>query len=128
MGLPTDPRWPPDPRAQLRVVTGRIEGAPDVLDLLEALLDAKVDDAGAILLPKDLSAFSELVLTRAQNIETLRAEGRRVVEQVERLVCGLYEVPDDLTDEVIAHAVRRAAGGEGPARGVEPQRRAVTTR
>jgi hypothetical protein len=31
------------------------------------------------------------------------------VEQVERLVCALYDVPADLTEDVVAHAVARAA-------------------
>ena len=37
------------------------------------------------------------------------AEARVQVEQVERLVCALHGVPDELTEAVVEHAVRRAA-------------------
>jgi len=37
------------------------------------------------------------------------ASGFDVVEAAERLVCALYAVPPELTDEVVAHAVARAA-------------------
>jgi hypothetical protein len=35
-------------------------------------------------------------------------EGRVLVEVAERLVRALYAIPEDLTDEVVAHAVARA--------------------
>lgn len=90
--------------------TGRIEGDPARLDLLEQLLAGKAtDDAGAILLPRDLDAFERLARERAEHVRDLLAEGRRLVEEVERLVCALYDVPPDLTEEVVAHAVARAA-------------------
>src|SRR5204863_2445403 len=34
-------------------------------------------------------------------VNELLREGRRLVEEVERLVCALYAVPDDLTEEVV---------------------------
>ena len=36
-------------------------------------------------------------------------KGGDLVEQVERLVCAIYDVPDDLADQIVAHAVRRAS-------------------
>jgi len=38
----------------------------------------------------------------------LLGEGRRLVEEIERLVCALYDLPAELTDAVVAHAVARA--------------------
>ncbi|MGH3093283.1 MAG: hypothetical protein ACRDOG_13285, partial [Gaiellaceae bacterium] len=87
----------------------RVEGPPGRLDLLaEVLGDRSPDDLAGVLLPKDLAAFEGRVAERAKVVGGLLADGRRLVEDVERLVCALYEVPDELTDEVVAHAVRRA--------------------
>jgi len=47
----------------------------------------------------------------AAEVSALLADGRRLVEQVERLVCGLYDLPAELTDAVIEHAVKRARAG-----------------
>lgn len=33
------------------------------------------------------------------------------MEQIERLVCALYDVPAELTNAVVAHAVARAGSG-----------------
>jgi hypothetical protein len=41
--------------------------------------------------------------SRPAAVEKLKA-----LERVERLVCALYDVPDDLTEQVVAHAVRRS--------------------
>ena len=98
--------------------TGRITGDPPVLDLLQTVLDARTEDPGGVLLPKDLDAFAMLVEARTAEIAELLMEGRRLVEEVERLVCALYAVPDELTDEVIEHAVRRARSA-GPENGSE---------
>lgn len=35
------------------------------------------------------------------------------MEKVERLVCALYGLPGELTDEVAAHAVARAGSAAG---------------
>ena len=43
--------------------------------------------------------------------QALVEEGRLLVELVERLVCRLYDVPDKLTERVIASAVARAGAG-----------------
>jgi hypothetical protein len=92
-----------------RQETATISGDPARLDLLELLLGGKAPaDLGAVLLPKDLGAFERLVEKRTALVAGLLAEGRRLVEEVERLVCALYDVPDDLADEVVAHAVERA--------------------
>jgi hypothetical protein len=89
--------------------TARVEGDPARLDLLERLLGGRAtEDLGAVLLPKDLDAFERLAAERAEAVRALLAEGRELVERVERLVCALYDVPADLTDEVVAHAVERA--------------------
>ncbi len=89
--------------------TARVAGDPARLDLLEELLGGKApDDLAAILLPRDLDAFEERSREREKLVGDLLAEGRRLVEEVERLVCALYELPDELTDEVVAHAVARA--------------------
>ncbi|MBY0395808.1 MAG: hypothetical protein K2X91_04965 [Thermoleophilia bacterium] len=97
--------------------TGRIQGPPPLLDLVEALLDRDDgSDPSRLPLPKDLDDFRRAVEGRtAEVIELLRA-ARSMVEEVERLVCALYGLPDDVTQEVVDHAVRRAAraarGGE----------------
>ncbi len=79
------------------------------LDLLEGMLDGRApDDLPAVLLPRHAQAFELLVRERETIVRELLAEGRRLVEEVERLVCALYDVPEDLADEVVAHAVRRA--------------------
>lgn len=41
-------------------------------------------------------------------VHDLLAEGRRLVEEVERLVCAFYDLLDELTEKVVAYAVARA--------------------
>jgi hypothetical protein len=90
--------------------TGRVEGPERRLDLLEEILGrGPVEDVRAVVLPRDLEAFEALAAQRARVVSDLLAEGRRLVEEVERLVCALYGLPDELADEVVAHAVGRAA-------------------
>jgi hypothetical protein len=104
-----------------REETGRIVGDPARLDLLAELVGAgPVADATTILLPKDLAAFDSLADDRATLVRGLLREGRALVERVERLVCGLYGMPEDLTEAVVDHAVARAARGSGTA-GAAPQ-------
>jgi len=96
-----------------RKETARVAGDGERLDLLEEVVGERVpDDLGAVQLPKDLLAFEQRASEQSRVVGALLAEGRRLVEEVERLVCALYEVSDELTEEVVAHAVRRA---EGPA-------------
>jgi hypothetical protein len=99
-----------------RKETARVVGSKTRLDLLEEVLGGRQpDDLGAVLLPKDLDAFEREVDSRRDLVRRLLRDGRRLVEQVERLVCELYGLPADLTDEVVAHAVARAARSASPA-------------
>jgi hypothetical protein len=88
---------------------GRVEGGASRLDVLETVLAGKrTDDVGEVLLPADLAAFEKEVADRTKLVSDLLAQGRKLVEEVERLVCALYGLPDNLTDEVVDHAVQRA--------------------
>jgi hypothetical protein len=90
-------------------VTGRVAGDPSRLDLLEHILGGKADEHVLdTLLPKDVAAFAARVEERRQLVTSLLAQGRDLVERIERLVCAVYDVPDDLTEQVVEHAVRRA--------------------
>jgi hypothetical protein len=92
-----------------RVETAYVTGPKDRLDLLEEVLGTKPPaDLPAVLLPRDLDRFDALATRRLETVSNLLAGGRSLVEEVERLVCALYEVPSRLTEEVIAHAARRA--------------------
>ncbi len=92
--------------------TGRIEGEPAALDLLETSLGRRVVESPAdVLLPKDIGAFHDRAEARAREVKGLLGDGRVLVEKVERLVCALYDLPAGLTDEVVAHADARAARG-----------------
>jgi hypothetical protein len=90
--------------------TGRVVGDPARLDLLAEIVgDGPVDDISAVLLPKHTGRFDADERERAVLVAELLATGRRLVEKVERLVCRLYDVPPDLTEAVVAHALSRAA-------------------
>jgi hypothetical protein len=92
-----------------KAITATLSGSQERLDLVEELLAGKAhDDLPSLLLPRNLDRFQQLADRRIAEVQALLDEGRRLVEEVERLVCALYEVPDDLTEEVVAHAVRRA--------------------
>ena len=85
------------------------DSAPTALRVcLEALGRQGAREPRELLLPRNLEAFEKRIGERAKLVAGLLAEGRRMVEEVERLVCALYDVPGDLTEEVVAHAVRRA--------------------
>ena len=89
--------------------TGRVVGEGRRLDLLEEIVgSAMVGDVGSILLPRDLDAFDRDVAALATSVQGLLDEGRAKVEHVERLVCSLYGLDDDLTNAVVEHAVDRA--------------------
>jgi hypothetical protein len=89
--------------------TGRITGDVSRLDLLEAMLGAgPVTDVAPVVLPKDAAAHAARRRARVAEVRRLLAEGRELVEQIERLVCALYDLPPELADEVVAHAVARA--------------------
>lgn len=89
--------------------TGRVVGDPARLDLLLEIVGARSDDVGSVLVPKDLAAFETVSADRVRVVSDRLAEGREKVEQVERLVCALYGVPEELTEAVVQHAVDRAA-------------------
>ncbi len=89
--------------------TGRVEGESSRLDLLEVLLAGKaVDSAVKLVLPKNLDEYAKVKDALEGEVRGLLAHGRELVECVERLVCALYDVPDDLTEAVVEHAVARA--------------------
>ncbi len=94
-----------------RIETGRVTGPVERLDLLEQLLGSRADDVGTILLPRDLSQLEAAESEAVAAATALLREGRKLVEEVERLVCALYEVPAELTEAVVEHAVARAARG-----------------
>jgi len=52
------------------------------------------DDLRSVLLPRDLKAFEKRMGERAKLVAGLLAEGRRMVEEAERLVCALYDLPE----------------------------------
>lgn len=96
-----------------RMETAHIVGEPRRVALLKELVEAAAPgDLGGVTLPRDLDAFEKAAEERAHLIATLLSEGRELVKQVERLVCTLYELSDELTDEVVAHAVNRAGSSE----------------
>ena len=93
-----------------RRVVGTLSGNEAAVEFVEHLLAGRADERlPELLVPKDLDAFGRRVAERARGVEALLAEGRDLVERVERLVCAVYDVPDDLTEQVVAHAVRRAS-------------------
>jgi len=95
-----------------RIETGSVEGPAARLDLLEEIVSAgSIDDVRVLELPKDDAALSEREAAVSAEVSALLADGRRLVEQVERLVCGLYDLPAELTDAVVEHAVKRARAG-----------------
>jgi hypothetical protein len=96
--------------ALLRLGRLRVTGEPERIDLLERVLGGRAPESlDAALLPSDLVRFEELAAEREQIVGHLLAEGRRLVEDVERLVCELYDVPSDLTEAIVEHAVERAS-------------------
>jgi hypothetical protein len=89
--------------------TGTVSGDAARVDLLAELVGTDAGaDATAILLPRDLAAFDATCDTLASDVEALLDEGRVTVERVERLVCALYGLDDDLTQAVVDHAIQRA--------------------
>ncbi|CAN5716698.1 hypothetical protein BH18ACT13_BH18ACT13_08090 [soil metagenome] len=98
-----------------RVETARVSGPADRLDLIEGTVRADtIEELLATPLPRDLRLFAQRVDERVRDTEALLAEGRRLVEEVERLVCGLFGLTDELTDAVVAHAVARAGSATAP--------------
>ncbi|MGH3110846.1 MAG: hypothetical protein ACRDQT_08005 [Gaiellaceae bacterium] len=93
-----------------REETGRVVGDPPRIDLLAVLVgDKPVDDVVRLLLPKDLARLARAEGETVAAVERLLADGREKVARVERLVCALYGLEDELTEAVVQHAVDRDA-------------------
>ena len=93
--------------------TGRVEGEGARVDLLERVLGGKAtDDAGTLVLPKSLDDYASTKEALLSEVSGLLARGRELVEKVERLVCVLYDVPDDFTEAVVENAVGRAQSSQ----------------
>ena len=92
-----------------RIETGRLIGPPARVELIGQLAGVPVDDVRGLLLPSDLAVLEEAEADAVTRATALLLEGRKLVEEVERLVCALYDVPADLTEAVVEHAVARAA-------------------
>ena len=71
------------------------------------------DDLLRVRLPRDLDGVRASITAEAARRRDSSRSGRTLVEAAERLVCGMFDVPSDLEDEVVAHAVQRAAGRHG---------------
>lgn len=95
----------------------RVDGPAEKLMLLAELLadTAKLQPADLLAteVPRDIEAFRAGVESAGEEVGRLLGDGRVLVEGVERLVCALYAIPLDLTDEVVAHATTRAATHAG---------------
>lgn len=98
-----------------RTETAKVEGEADRLALLNSAIAAvkkpMPDDLLQQVLPKDMDAYRELVAADTERLSRGLVAGRKMVEMVERLVCTLYAVPEDLTEEIIVHAIKRADAG-----------------
>jgi hypothetical protein len=93
-----------------RKVLGKVEGPSVVLDFIEEIVaDDGIEHPEQILVPRDITVFRDACTDAEQTVTKLLVEGRDLVERVERLVCALYEVPDELIELVIAHSDARAA-------------------
>ncbi len=90
------------------------QGRRQRLDLIEALLgDSNVPDVSSVVLPEGRRVLPESRKeTRAAEVSRLLREGRELVESVERLVCMIYGLSDELTNEVVAHAMTRAGSSQ----------------
>ena len=92
--------------------TGRVTGEGRRLDLLGEIIGTRqIDDATNVLLPKDMDAFERTTASVTATVQLLLDDGSAHVERVERLVCALYSLLDELTEEVVTHARARAARG-----------------
>jgi hypothetical protein len=91
----------------------RVDGPRDKLVLLGELTalarQTTPDGFLAAEVPRDVEDFKATVEKASAEVGQLVESGRVLVEAAERLVCALYAIPADLEEEVIAHAVKRAA-------------------
>jgi|GEM_PF-2265953 len=105
--------------AYRRKVVARVTGpTPKLMLLAELLADPKKlmpADLLAAEVPRDVDRFKADVEETGTEVASLLNQGRSLVEAAERLVCALYAVPPELENEVVAHAVSRAAASAGAA-------------
>jgi Eco57I restriction-modification methylase len=90
----------------------RVDGPRDKLMLLgelTALARQAPDSLLATEIPREVEDFKASVEKASAEVGQLVESGRALVEAAERLVCALYAIPADLEEDVIAHAVKRAA-------------------
>ena len=91
--------------------TARIEGPSDRLALLLDVVaggQLTPEDLLSVKLPVSVRKLDEHLERRQSEVDALLESGRKLVETIERLVCRIYGVPDDLTELVIASATSRA--------------------
>ena len=96
-----------------RRLTARVEGPGDRLRLLLDLVKGRrltPDDLLSAMLPARLDELSDQVRASQRRLDALLTDGRGMVEAVERLVCGLYGLPDELTEQVVESAAARGVG------------------
>ena len=95
----------------------QVDGPAEKLMLLAELLadtaNLQPADLLAAEVPRDIEAFRAEVESAGGEVGRLLGDGRVLVEGAERLVCALYAIPLDLTDEVVAHAIARAVAHSG---------------
>lgn len=94
-------------------LVARVEGPREKLMLLAELAVPAAplmpNQLREIEVPRDVDEFKATVEAATDEVTRLIASGRVLVELAERLVCVLYSIPEDLEEEVIAHAAERAA-------------------
>lgn len=98
-------------------LTARIDGPDDRLALLRDVVAGQrlmPDGLLSLMLPASLADFDEHLTRRHSELDNLLKAGRELVEAVERLVCGLYGLPDELIQVVIESATTRAGAVGGP--------------
>ncbi len=95
-------------RQQVARITGPAMKLILLAELCQGLNRPMPADLLKVELPRDVDLYKEEVASASTEVRLLLEEGRRLVEAAERLVCALYAIPEDLEDEVVAHAVARA--------------------
>lgn len=94
-----------------RRMTARVEGPRDRLALLLDVVTGRQlspDDLLSTKLPVNIHKLDEHLERQQSDVDSLLETGRILVEAVERLVCGLYRLPGDLTELVVDSAASRA--------------------
>lgn len=96
--------------------SARVAGPEPQLALLSELVAQlerpRTADLGTVLLPKDPDELAAHLDAETATVARLLDNGRTLVEACERLICRLHGLPPELEDEVVAHALTRAAATE----------------